>query len=247
MLSRNFSLQGAGDLQWIREFYEFNAIANSIDELIVLNVDRRGDSSDEFIKLLRDLGRHCFMPIAAGGGIRTLDQARALLRAGADKVVLNTPLFECPELVRQLVRHFGSQCVVASVDYKREGDKTRVYHTQGAIDAGMSVLEAAVLAQDLGAGELYLTSITRDGTGQGLDEDLIDSVAHSLRIPVIASGGAGNFAQLVSALQRPGISAVSTANLFNFMGDGLTEARHQIMQSGLALARWPVMGTLDED
>jgi imidazole glycerol-phosphate synthase subunit HisF len=244
MLSRNFSLQGVGTLDWIHEYYEFESIANSIDELVVLDVSRGERNARQFADLLRELGRRCFMPIAAGGGVRSVDDAKRLLRAGADKVVVNSPLFDDGALVGQLARHFGNQCIVASIDYKREGDSSQAFRRNGAEPTGLSLPQAMQQAQTLGAGELYLTSIAKDGTGQGFDEEFIDQVARTADVPVIASGGAGNFGHLASALQRDSISGASTANLFNFMADGLTEARRHVLEAGVALARWPSMESL---
>ena len=239
MLSRNFKLQAAGGLDWIMEHYEFDSIAFSIDELIVLNVERDARDMVKFSEMLREIARRCFMPIAAGGGIRSVEDARRLLHSGADKLVLNTPLFKHPELVRELAARFGAQCVIASIDYRRTGANEReVVAENGATPTGMSVPDAVALALELGAGELYLTSIARDGTGQGLDVEYVSKLADGVSVPVIISGGAGNFRQLSDAIAAGGISAVSTANLFNFMGDNLTEARHEIIASGTPLARW---------
>jgi cyclase len=244
MLSRNFSLQSVGTLDWLHEYYEFESIANSIDELVVLDVSRGGRNPQQFADVLRQLGRRCFMPIAAGGGVRSVDDAKRLLRAGADKVVVNSPLFDDGALVGELVRRFGSQCVVASIDYKREGEASRTFRHNGREDTGLDLAQAIERAQHLGAGELYLTSIARDGTGQGFDEDFLGRAARRADVPVIASGGAGNFAHLASALARDSLSGASTANLFNFMADGLTEARRHVIGAGITLARWPAMEAL---
>lgn len=238
MLSRNFSLQAAGDLAWIRK--HFDAIAFSIDELIVLNVSRGARDLAGFARLLKETIRHCFMPIASGGGIRRPEDALLLLRSGADKIVINTPLYDDPALVRTLVRRFGSQCVVASIDYKVRDEISEVYTDNGARRLELTLEQAVTRAQELGAGELYLTSITQDGTGRGLDEDRIGRLADRSSVPVIISGGAGRFDHLSRALGRPEISAVSTANLFAFMADGLTEARRKIIEGGTPLATWGI-------
>lgn len=241
MLSRNFSLQAAGDLNWVKEHYDFESIAFSIDELVILDIGRESRNIAEFSGILEEIGRNCFMPIAAGGGIRSVEDVQRLLKSGADKVVINTPLFTDPGLVQRLVKRFGSQCVIASIDYRRTGEEGEVFIENGARPTGMMVAEAVSHAQQLGAGEVYLTSITRDGTGQGLDLDYVSRIAAEVSVPIIISGGAGSFNHLGSALQIENIAAVSTANLFNFMGDNLTEARQFIIESGIPLATWERM------
>src|SRR5205085_6663953 len=159
MLSRNFRLQSVGDLGWIKEHYDFDAIAYSIDELVVLNGERGEKDVAGFCGNLAELVKGCFIPIAAGGGIRNLHDAFAILNAGADKLVVNTPLVKQPELVKSLVTNFGSQCVVASIDYKCAGDRTEVYIADGAENTGWTVDEAVANAERLGAGEIYLTSM----------------------------------------------------------------------------------------
>jgi cyclase len=238
MLSRNFSLQSVGDLEWVRKYYEFDAIAFSIDELVILNVERGARDMQKFARIVREMAQHSFMPIAAGGGIRSVEDARLLLRSGADKIVINTPLFTTPDLVRQLVGQFGSQCIVASIDYRRAGNEGEVFIENGTRAAGVMVSEAVAEAQALGGGELYLTSIARDGTGQGLDIDYVSRLGDAVSVPIIISGGAGNFAQLSAAIRTENVSAVSTANLFNFMGDSLTDARLHIIENGVPLATW---------
>jgi imidazole glycerol-phosphate synthase subunit HisF len=238
-LSRNFKLQSVGDFAWIRANYEFDAIAFSIDELVVLDVTRGQRDSAAFAALLQDIARYCFMPIAAGGGVRSVDDARRLLNSGADKVVVNTPIFRQPALIEELSARFGAQCVIGSVDYKRVGtDEAVVFTENGADPVDLSLVSAVERAEALGAGELYLTSMTRDGTGQGLDVTYVSHIARHTTLPVIISGGAGNFIQLSEAISDPAISAVSTANLFNFMGDNLREARSEIIASGTPLATW---------
>lgn len=239
MLSRNFTLQAAGDLDWIMEHYEFDSIAFSVDELIVLNVDRETSGVEQFCNILAKISAHCFMPIAAGGRIRCIEDADRLFKSGADKIVVNSSLFLNHALVRGLVARFGSQSVIASIDYKRaHGGEGEVFTEDGSRPVGMTLSEAIFHALDLGAGELYLTSITRDGTGQGLDSEYISRIGESVAVPVIISGGAGNFRHLSDAISLKSISAVSTANLFNFMSDNLTEARQEIIASGTSLATW---------
>lgn len=239
VLSRNFGLQKAGDLEWLKDFYDFDSIAFSIDELIILDVSRKERDRAGFARLLQDISRSCFMPIAAGGGIRSVDDVNLLLQSGADKVVVNTCLFKDEALVRELVRRYGAQCIIASIDFMTESSgQTKVYVENGKEATTFSVQQAMEHVQSLGVGEIYLTSMTQDGTGRGLDGKVIAEAGVLARCPLIVSGGAGTFAHIAQALEMPAVSAVSTANLFNFMSDNLTEARSFVEQSGTHMAKW---------
>lgn len=237
-LSRNFSLQAVGTLDWLKKYYEFTAIARSVDELVLLNVTRGNAAMPVFCDRVAQLSASAFMPIAAGGGIRSTDDAYRLLDAGADKLVINSALFTAPQLVDELARTFGSQCVVASLDYRGAGAGAEVYVEQGRTHAGMDLATAIRHAENAGAGELYLTSIDRDGTGQGYDLDTLERASRLCRLPIIASGGVGNFEHLLQGLQLKNVTGASTANIFNFMSDGLTRARAFIEAAGLPLAHW---------
>jgi cyclase len=239
-LSRNFRLQRVGDLKWVQENYDFDSIARAIDELIVLDVATAGASDiDALAAQVRRLGEQCFMPIAAGGGIRSIAHAQKLFQAGADKIVLNSAYFEGPSLVRELVRTYGAQSIVASIDFRlHEDGSRRVYCQGGTRDTGLKLEQAIEQVQEVGAGELYLTSMDRDGTGDGYDLESLSLASQLASVPVIASGGAGNYAHFVEALRSRAVNAVSTANLFNFMCDGLREARNEMLQDGVSLTLW---------
>lgn len=239
-LSRNFRLQRVGDLKWVQENYDFDSIARSIDELIILDVAKaQTNDIDALAAQVRHLGEQCFMPIAAGGGIRSLANAQKLFQAGADKLVLNSPYFEDPQFVRELVQTYGSQSIVASIDFRLQEDGTRrVYCRGGMRDTGLKLEQAIELVQEVGTGELYLTSMERDGTGDGYDLESLSIASRLASVPVIASGGAGNYAHFVEALRSRAVNAVSTANLFNFMGDGLQEARASLVSEGIRLSVW---------
>lgn len=240
MLSRNFSLQNVGDINWLKDCYDYNSIAYSIDELLVLNVERGGKNSQEFCCSLQELSRQYFMPVAAGGGIRTIEDARSIMDSGADKLVLNTAFFKNPELVKELVAIYGSQCIIASLDYKNTESGAKVYIEDASIGIEMSVLEAAKYMEELGAGELYLTSISDDGTGEGYDLVTLKEIASKLSIPVIASGGCGRYDQFVEAYNQSNVKAAATADLFNFMADALVETREHIIESGVPMAKWDI-------
>jgi imidazole glycerol-phosphate synthase subunit HisF len=238
ILSRNFCLQKVGNLKWLRKNYNSDAIAFSIDELVVLNVEKAEKNTDKFLKNLIQLSRNIFLPIAAGGGIRSIEDAYKFFGAGADKLVVNTAIMEQPDFVRLLSEIFGSQSVVASVDCKKEGNSYRTYIRGGSVNTNLTPEEMIKRAEDLGAGEIYLTSIDRDGTGEGYDIKLLSAATAVTRLPVIASGGAGMYEHFVEGVKKGGVAAVSTANLFNFLVDGLTKTREFIQKEGIELATW---------
>lgn len=240
MLSRNFRLQKVGDLNWLQRNYNFAHIAFYIDELIVLDVTRGQRNHAAFCSTLKQLAAGCFVPIAAGGGVRSIEHARDLLRSGADKVVINSPLFEEPELVRELVREFGQQCIVGSLDCRRQpsGDY-RIFTRQGESMVAIAPQLAFEQLSDEMVGEFYLNSIDRDGTGQGYDFGLLELLPENCSLPVILAGGVGNGTHLIAGFQQPRVDAVATAHLFNFIGDGLQRAREALIDQGGALAQWP--------
>lgn len=244
MLSRNFRLQRVGDDYWLKKNYDFSSVSFYIDELVVLDVSRGQRDSARFCRSLQSITQGCFVPIAAGGGVRSVDDARRLLRSGADKVVLNSPLFSDAELVRHIAQEFGQQCVVGSIDVG--GGAGQAYNV--AVGNG-----AEILSGDAGArlgevdyasiGEVYLNSISRDGTGQGYDLHLLDLMPPG-EVPIILAGGVGNANHLREGLADPRVDAVATAHLFNFVGNGLKLARESIVAAGFELASWPASDVL---
>lgn len=241
MLSRNFRLQKVGDLRWLQTNYNFAHISYSIDELVVLDVTRGDRDPQAFGAALKSLGEGCFAPIAAGGGVRTLDHARTLLRSGADKVVVNTPLYGDDAFVRALASEFGAQCVVASMDIKRGPDGSyqawAESGTRGVLGPAAEWIERVVASP---VGELYLNSIDRDGTGQGYDLRSLDQLPAPMPKPVILAGGVGNATHLAQGLADPRVDAVATAHLFNFIGDGLRQARQSLRAGGVVLPVWDI-------
>ena len=241
MLSRNFRLQKVGDLRWLQTNYNFSHIAFSIDELIVIDVSRRKRDISQFCEHLKVLTEGCFVPIAAGGGVRTIEHARTLLRSGADKVVINTPLFDNQALISDLAAEFGQQCVVASMDVKQaRGGSYQVWVENGSRCLEGSVAEWIEKVSRYSIGELYLNSMVRDGTGQGYDLKILNHLSELIPMPVILAGGAGNFHHLAEGLSDNRVDAVATAHLFNFVGDGLQQARQSLIAGGFDLPIWDV-------
>ena len=238
MQSRNFRLQKVGDINWLQKFYKFSQIAFSLDELIILNTNRGEKNMESFSKIVSSLVENTFIPIAVGGGIRSGEDAQLLFQSGADKIVLNTKLYESPELISQLVERYGSQSVVASIDYKKEGDTIQIYTQNGTNRIDKSLEEYLLYLKGLKIGEIYLNSIEKDGTGFGYDLSLVETVKKVINVPLIIAGGAGNEKHLSEALQKTEIDAVATANLFNFIGNGLPNARKYLLNLGFNIANW---------
>ncbi|MBM4229829.1 MAG: imidazole glycerol phosphate synthase subunit HisF [Gammaproteobacteria bacterium] len=238
-LSRNFNLQAVGDYNWLMENYEFESITRSIDELIVLNVGRDSGGWEDFIQTVRALVRRCFMPVAVGGGIRDFAQAQQLFKNGADKVVVNSAFFSAPSLIERLVDSYGSQSIVASLDFRRDVDGApSIFIDSGLTDTGVDLATGVAKVAAMGAGEIYLTSIGRDGTGMGFDLPALQLAHESCDLPIIAAGGADTADRLAEGIRSGFAFAVSTAHLFNFMCDGLRDARLKLIADGIPLSRW---------
>ena len=236
--SRNFRLQKVGDINWLEKNYRFKEIAFSLDELIVINASRDDKKIEEFAKILERLVDNVFIPIAAGGGIDSIDHAKLLFNSGADKLVINSLLYKNPDTVRQIVKQYGSQSVIASIDYKTSGEKNLIFINNGTQKIDMSLDKYIQYIQSLGVGEIYLNSIEKDGTGFGYDFDTIDKVSNIIKIPLIIAGGAGNETHLLKGLKKEKVDAVASANLFNFLGNGLPNARKKIIEENLNIAKW---------
>ncbi len=240
MLSRNFRLQRVGNMDWLQRNYNFSHIAFFIDELIVLDVSRKERSLSQFCQDIKKLTEGCFVPIAAGGGVRSADDARQLLRSGADKIVVNTAIFESRELIYNLAKKFGQQCIVGSIDVKNTPDTGfQIFTSNGSkrIEADPRVAFDELPEQAIG--ELYLNSMDQDGTGQGYDFKLLDLLPSNWSMPIILAGGVGNSTHFIDGLTDPRVDAVATANLLNFVGNGLKNAREAILSQGFNLASWP--------
>ena len=173
------------------------------------------------------------MPLTVGGGVRSAEDARALLLAGADKVAVNSAAVARPEVVADIAARFGSQCVVASVDARRSGDHWEIFTHGGRKPTGIDALEHAVKLAELGAGELLVTSMDRDGTRDGYDLALTRAIADAVNIPVVASGGVGNLAHLVDGVREGHASAVLAASIFHFGQHSIAEAHAALRAAGL--------------
>ena len=236
VLSRNFRTQKIGDIQWLNRNYNFAKVASHIDELIVVNVSRDPDFDEHFRFTLSELLAGVFVPLTAGGGVRTLADAEHLFAAGADKILLNYAVHDNVALVSALAEKYGQQAVVGSLDVREIDRAFHVFSDKGSVPQPLEIYHS--LAGSGHIGEVYLKSIDRDGKGNGMDVSCLSVLGGSSAIPVILAGGAGKPAHLAEAIASPWVNAVATANLLNFVGDGLRKARLAIRDAGVDLAHW---------
>lgn len=210
--------------------------ARDVDELIIVDIKANQDSRDPDYESIKDFVDECFVPLTIGGGIRNLKHIQKLLSIGADKISINTAAYSNPELIREAAKCYGSQCIVASIDVRRMPDGNyQCYSHSGKIATGKDPFRWAKELEKLGAGELLITSIERDGTMQGYDLELIKEVVNTVNVPVIASGGAGNYEDLRLAIQECGASAVAAASIYQFTQQTPAEAKKYLLKKGIPI------------
>lgn len=210
--------------------------AAGADELCFLDITASHEARGTMIDVVRRTAEVCFMPLTVGGGVRSVEDARALLLAGADKVAVNSAAVARPELCADLADRFGSQCVVASVDARRIGDgRWEVFTHGGRRPTGIDAVEHAHRLAALGAGELLVTSMDRDGTQGGYDLGLVRTIADSVDVPVVASGGVGSLDDLVAGARDGHASAVLAASIFHFGRHSIAEAHAALAAAGFAV------------
>jgi len=210
--------------------------AQAADELIILDLDASNDQRKTMVEVVRRTAEVIFMPITVGGGVRTVEDFAILLSSGADKVSINTAAIETPGLINEASAALGAQCVVLSIDYRRDNtDRYRVWIKGGRIETDLDPVEWAMEGERRGAGEILLTSIDRDGTRSGLDLELTRQVAESVTIPVITSGGCGLASHFVEGYQRGGADAVSAGTYFCFKDENTMQVRSHIKNAGIPI------------
>lgn len=224
-------LRDAGDPVELAARYD----AEGADELVFLDITASSDRRDTMVEVARRTAEEVFIPFTIGGGIRRLDDARRLLRAGADKVSVNTSAVERPELISELSGEYGAQCVVCAIDAKAGPGGWEVYLHGGRTPTGIDVLAWATEAVQRGAGEILLTSMDRDGTRDGYDCTLTRAVADAVSVPVIASGGVGTLQHLVEGVVDGGADAVLAASIFHFGEHTVAEAKAVMATAGITV------------
>lgn len=240
LLWKQFGLvKGVGFDSWRRVGPVLPAIKvynqREVDELILVDIVAHQSDDDPDFESIDEFGQDCFVPLTVGGGITRIEQVQRLLRAGADKVSVNTAAYSRPELVSEIAKRHGTQCVVASIDVHKnpDGGGWQCFSRAGQHSTGREVREWAREIEDRGAGEILITSIKRDGTLQGYDLALIEAVVSSVKIPVIASGGAGNYQHMVDAVKHAGASAVAAASIFHFTEQTPAGAKAAMQAAGI--------------
>ena len=223
-------LRDAGDPVELAAFYD----REGADELVFLDITASHEERDTLVDLAGRTGDEVFIPYTIGGGISSLDDIRGILKAGADKVSINTAALDEPDLITRAARKFGSQCVVVAIDAKSRGDDTwEVYTHGGRNQAGRDAIEWARTVEKLGCGEILLTSMDRDGTKVGYDIPLTRAVCENVSIPVIASGGAGTLEHLAEVLEQTGCDAVLVASVFHYGQHSIAEAKRFLASRGI--------------
>jgi cyclase len=207
--------------------------AEGADELVFLDITASSDARDTTVEMAARVAEQVFIPFTIGGGIRSVEDARRLLRAGADKVSVNSAAVDRPDLIREIAEEFGTQCCVVAIDARRTDLGFEVFVHGGRIATGIDALSWAKQAEDLGAGEILLTSMDRDGTKQGFDVDLTRALTDSRTIPVIASGGVGTLQHLVDGVLLGGADAVLAASIFHFEEHTIAAAKAAMTDAGI--------------
>lgn len=227
------NLRDAGDPVEVAELYN----KAGADELVFLDITASSDRRETTVDLVRKVAEKVFIPFTVGGGIRTVDDFRNLLREGADKISINSSAIDNPRLISDAADKFGSQCVVVAIDAKRRADGSgwNIYKMGGRVDTGIDALEWAVKANKLGAGEILITSMDCDGVKQGYDIELTRTIAENVSIPVIASGGAGKPEHFYDALTQGKADAALAASLFHYKELEIADLKKYLAQRGVSV------------
>lgn len=224
-------LKDAGDPVEIAKAYD----RAGADELVFLDITASSDARGTVVDMVRKVAETVFIPFTVGGGIRTVEDFKVLLREGADKISINSSAIQTPELISAAAEKFGSQCVVVAIDAKKrqDGGGWNIYKHGGRIDVGIDALEWAARVEQLGAGEILLTSMDCDGTKAGYDLELTRAVSDAVSIPVIASGGAGKLEHFKEALTQGGADAALAASLFHYKELEIREVKEYLQKEGI--------------
>lgn len=223
------NLTDVGDpVEIAKAYYE-----QGCDELVFLDITATHQKRDTMVEVVERTADQVFIPFTVGGGIRSVEDMNKMLRAGADKVAINSSAVRNPDLIRQGAEKFGNQCIVVAVDAKRVGDSWHVFVTGGREDTGIDAIEWIKKAVSLGAGEILLTSMDKDGTKSGYDLALNQAVCQAVSVPVIASGGAGNQADILEVLEKTDVTAALAASVFHYGEISIPETKAQLKASGV--------------
>lgn len=207
------------------------------DELCFLDITASHENRSILLDVVKRTAEKCFMPLTVGGGVRTNEDIKMLLDSGADKVSINTSAITNPNFIKEASEAFGSQCIVVAIDAKRNNDGWQIFTHGGREPTGLDPIDFAKKAESLGAGEILLTSMDRDGTKKGYDTALLNKITKTLEIPVIASGGVGNIDHLINGIKEGGASAVLAASIFHFGEITIKEVKDKLSEEGLSVRK----------
>ena len=207
------------------------------DELCFLDITASHENRSILLDVVKRTAEKCFMPLTVGGGVRTNEDIKMLLDSGADKVSINTSAITNPNFIKEASEAFGSQCIVVAIDAKRNNDGWQIFTHGGREPTGLDPIDFAKKVESLGAGEILLTSMDRDGTKKGYDTDLLNKITKTLEIPVIASGGVGNIDHLIDGIKEGGASAVLAASIFHFGEITIKEVKDKLSEEGLSVRK----------
>ena len=224
-------LRDAGDPVELAQRYS----QEGADELVFLDITATLDKRKTLIELVKDIASHINIPFTVGGGIKSVEEIEGLLKAGADKVSLNSSIVKNPDLINQASEAFGAQAIVAAIDAKKTGDSWNVFIKGGTEDTGIDAIQWMIECEQRGAGEILLTSMDRDGTKSGFDTELLSEVHRYISIPIIASGGAGTIEHCIDAVQEAHSDAVLAASIFHFKEIEIKDLKSRMADAGIAV------------
>ncbi|NLG32467.1 MAG: imidazole glycerol phosphate synthase subunit HisF [Syntrophomonadaceae bacterium] len=226
------NLRDAGDPVELAAYYD----REGADEVVFLDISASYEQRKTMVEVVRDTAKEVFIPLAVGGGISNMDDIRNILKAGADKVSINSAAVKEPSIISEGARKFGSQCIVVAIDARRsQNGSWEVYINGGRVPTGLDALQWAKKVENLGAGEILLTSMDKDGTKDGYDLELTSAISSQVRIPVIASGGAGNLEHLYEAIDEGKADAVLCASIFHYGEYTIRKAKQYLANKGVPI------------
>lgn len=224
-------IKDAGDPVEIAKKYD----QAGADEIVFLDITASSENRSHTFEVVHQVAKSIFIPLTVGGGVRSLDDAKKLLALGADKVAINSAAIKNPDLLRQCADSFGSQCIVLAIDAKKNYNSWNVYSYGGRVDTQIDAINWAIKGEEMGAGEILLTSMDGDGSLQGYDLELTKKVSQSVQIPVIASGGVGNLDHLVDGIVKGKADAVLAASIFHFGTYSIAEAKNYLIEKKISI------------
>ena len=235
--SRNFDIQKVGDLKWIKTNFDLEKISNFIDEVAIINISSE-DYREKFLFNLKEISKNFLIPIIAGGKIKTIDDVNSYFKNGCDKVIINSIIHKNPNIINEISKIYGSQSIVASVDLKKVENNYLIFTENGKKKIKTEPKKVIKEICEMNIGEILLRSIDKDGSGQGLDFNLLNFIPDDSLKNVILSGGIGNTLHIENGLKNENVNAVCTGNLFNFINDELKNTREILLNKNFNLPSW---------